>query len=947
MQGLAYADGAPSAAQVVRELRESGLDLNECYRVRDLSFVRDDIKLFFNDGYLIFSKPVQGRVWAALFTAEVEGGDGEIILIPPTREERRSLASFTQSPNLDEHVKAALIVSTAGLEDSLLPRIQSDAGARRAPDMGPSLAAEWNPDLDGLATRMQMRLVGDLFTPKPRLSELTLLALNGNNLGPFDVLSEGRAGRRIEVRQPVNRAGVESVNVLTSFLPRATRNRPASEWRRPSSFQPLRYRIDAEIGPDLTVKARSKVIVRVGSSPVRAFPFEIASAMSVSGVRIDGAPAELLRDTTYRNRLLANGTEDEFLVVPPDELSAGSEHEFEFQHEGNVISTRGDGVYFVNARGSWYPHVSGAFSTFDLQFRYPRRLTLVAAGGSVEEKTDGDWKTTHSRVDVPIGAAGFNLGVYEKVSGTAAGVSFEVYGNRNLETSLRPQPADVPELINSARGVRGMRMPPTPPPTLVTPDPLGRLRVVAADLSSALEFFSASFGPPALKTLTVAPIPGTFGQGFPGLVYLSTFAYLDPLERPAALRNAREQAFFSDLLVPHEAAHQWWGSVVTANQREDQWLIEALANYSALLWMERKKGFKAVQDVLDNYRAELLSKDPAGDVRESAGPLVWGDRLESLPTEGAWRVVTYDKGTWVLHMLRRRLGDEAFFRLLKTARTRFEFRSISTQDFQALAREVRPPNVSAEAIDTFFENWVYRTGIPAIKLRSSVKSAGPTLKLSGTLEQSGVEDDFAVDIPVEIQSGRAVQTVWLRSNSDGRSFSADAQPSRHQGLGRKRCAGAALRRFCSAFGGALKRTTRRLTGRAPLRYPGESHGKHDISPEARPHYGKAHCGERHPQNPLAPRHPHDAPVTRNQGRERGHRSGSANVFFDRPRGQVGHHQEEHGRPLQEPPDVAFAQDGREVNRLPQPIRPVSASIIVSITTRSSGRASAQGAVGFE
>ena len=778
---LQAADFAPSGAEIAREVREKGLDASECYRVRNLLFVRDDIKLYFNDGYLIFSKPVQGRRWAALFSSQVEGGDGEMILFPPNREERQSLASFTQSPNLDEHLLAALVVSTGGLDDSLLAQVRADASAKPMPEVGPVLAAEWDPAVSAIAARMQMRLVSDLLTNKSRLSDLTLFAVHGRKLGTMDVISDGRAGRRIELRQAVSRGGEETVNVLTSFLPRSTRSRPAAELKLPASFQPLHYNIETEIGADLLVKSRGKVTVRVGPAPVRAFPFELATAMNVSAVRVDGASAELLRDTNYRSRISVNGIEDEFLVIPPKELSAGSEHEFDFEFEGNVISTRGEGVYFVNARGSWYPHVPGAFSTFDLKFHYPKRLTLVAAGDPVEDAIDGEWKIAHRRVPVPIGAAGFNLGVYEKVSGVAAGVSFEVYGNRNLETSLRPQPVEIPAISATVRGPRAARVPASSPPMMVQADPLGRLRLVAGDVSSALEFFSAAFGPPALKTLTVAPIPGTFGQGFPGLVYLSTFAYLDPLERPAALRNAREQVFFSDLLVPHEAAHQWWGGVVTADKREDSWLIESLANYSALMWLEKKKGFKAVQGVLDSYRAELLSKDSRGTVHESAGPVVWGDRLESVPVASAWRIVTYDKGTWILHMLRRRMGDEAFLKLLRTLRTRFEFRALTTMEFQALARELRPKGVGAEAIDTFFDSWVYRTGIPTLKLRSAVKGTAPALKLSGTLEQSEVEDDFTADIPVEIQSGRApAQTLWVRSNSEGKNFAVPVSqtPSR-------------------------------------------------------------------------------------------------------------------------------------------------------------------------
>ncbi len=104
---------APStAADLARLIRESGMDPAECYRVRDLSFVKDDIKLYLNDGYLIFSKPVLGQRLSALFTTDVEGGDGEVIVIPPTRSERQSLAAFTQSPNLDEHVTTILMILT-------------------------------------------------------------------------------------------------------------------------------------------------------------------------------------------------------------------------------------------------------------------------------------------------------------------------------------------------------------------------------------------------------------------------------------------------------------------------------------------------------------------------------------------------------------------------------------------------------------------------------------------------------------------------------------------------------------------------------------------------------------------------------------------------------------------------------------------------------------------
>jgi peptidase M1-like protein len=765
---------SPDVAELTRSIREMGLDPAACYRVRDLSFAKEDIRLYLTEGYLIFSKPVMGQRLAAVFTSDIEGGDGEVILIPPTRGERQSLASFTKAPNLDEHLRSALLISTEGSAVALLDRMQKDGTGKPAPEMGAILASQWSPVVSNISGAMEMRMIEDMSSSWSPNRGLLFLALSGKMLGNFDIISDSGTDGRIAVRQRNERDGKPGYNVWTSFFPRSVRNgaRPKVE----PDFTLSRYRIDAVIGADLAVKAVTRVAVRAGANPARAFPFAIARAMRVKSVRIDGQPAELLVGDSKRGRIIDNDLEDPFLVLAPEPLAAGSEHEFEFEHEGNVIVSQGDGVYFVNARGSWYPHVGSAFAAYDLTFRYPKRLTLVASGDPVEDRTEGDWRITHRRTTIPVGAAGFNLGDYEKVTGMAAGISFEVYGNRHLIDALRPRTVLVPAPLPGI-GMRRRRSNPEPPLATeiapLPPDPLARLRAVASDVSSSLEFYSGLFGPPALKTLTVAPIPGTFGQGFPGLVYLSTYAYLDPGERPAALRGARQEVFFSDLITAHEAAHQWWGSVVTSGSLDDDWLVEALANYSALMWLEKKKGVKARDSVLDGYRESLLKKDADGNVVESVGPIVWGGRLRASGTPDDWIVITYGKGAWILHMLRRRMGDERFLQMLAELRHRYEFRPVTTADFRMLAREFRPPRTSVEVMDTFFENWVDATGVPSLKVRYAVKGVAPSVKLSGAVSQTGVDDDFTMDVPVEIQFARgAPQIIWVRTSSDEQPFSA-------------------------------------------------------------------------------------------------------------------------------------------------------------------------------
>jgi hypothetical protein len=450
-------------------------------------------------------------------------------------------------------------------------------------------------------------------------------------------------------------------------------------------------------------------------------------------------------------------------------------HQVEIEHEGALITSAGNGVYSVGARSSWYPRSGLAFADYDLVFRYPRRLTLVTPGDIVSDTTDGDWRITERRTPVPIRMAGFNLGNYEKISVTAAGLTVDVFGNRSLDPALQPPPrtATVTRIVPS-----GPRRPPREELTTIDqsvppPDPLARLNAVAADVSACFQYFTGLFGPPPLKTLTVSPIPGTFGQGFPGLVYLSTLSYLDPRDRPAEARSATLQTFFSDLIVAHEVAHQWWGNIVTPKSYQDQWLVEALANYSALLWLEKKKGSKALEAVLADFQADLLKTGQESQTVESAGPLTWGYRLEASKTSDAYRVITYEKGAWVLHMLRKRLGNERFLKVLAELRRQHQFRAVGTADLLDLVKKSLPSGVSAESMEGFFDNWVYSTGIPTLRVKYSVKGKAPSWRISGTVEQTSVDNNFSVDIPVEVQFAKgASQTIWVRTSSESASFSA-------------------------------------------------------------------------------------------------------------------------------------------------------------------------------
>jgi hypothetical protein len=387
-------------------------------------------------------------------------------------------------------------------------------------------------------------------------------------------------------------------------------------------------------------------------------------------------------------------------------------------------------------------------------------------------------RITRHKVGSPIRFAGFNLGDYEKTSVTRGGMTVEVYANRVVETALQPKQREIlppvatqqPGRMGRPRLSEGLDMPMIPP----TPDPKARLQALADEISAAMEYMTANFGPPPLKTLTVSPIPGAFGQGFPGLLYLSTMAYLNPSDLPGAMRTESQKRFLSELLHAHEAAHQWWGNLITSASYQDDWVMEALASYSSLMLLEKKKGRRALEEALDEYRTHLLSETPEGKTLESAGPIVWGSRLNSSQTSTSWRAIMYEKGAWIIHMLRVRMGDATFLKMLNALAQRNRYKQVSTDDFRKLAAEFLPAASDDAKLENFFEQWVYGTGIPSLKLSQSVKGKAPKVRVQGSIAQSGVGEEFSIAVPVEIQlPGRRTTTKWVRTSSEAATFTAD------------------------------------------------------------------------------------------------------------------------------------------------------------------------------
>jgi len=739
------------------------LDPAQCYRVREFSLYKDEARIFLTDGYLIFAKPIAGAPMAAVFSADVEGGDAEVLVLPPNLGERRSLASYTGSPNLDEHLVSAVMLFSDDTYARLSEQIRQNS-SRKVPAVGALMSDKWTPVLRNLGASFQTRLVWDLFRGSPRDHGFFSMTMRGRQLGTFDLYYDRDAREQIVIGKLTSRDNVLFFDVWTSFVARSFRNREIGLELALDNF-----RIHATLEPDLSLHVITRVRARPASQKLPALAFDIAQSMHVSAVLVNGQPAEVLQPDTMRADLLRNVGNQMFLVVPREPLDPGRDYEIEFQHEGKVIFEAGNHVYYVGARANWFPNVGLQFAKYDLTFRYPKDLDLVTAGDLIDEHEEGNFRVTHRATSVPIRFAGFNLGQYERIRISRHGYTVEVCANRAVEPELNPPPQDVVQTPPTLRHHEPemVMLPPDLPP-----DPLARLQEIASEITSALEFMAARFGPPALPTLTVSPVPGRFGQGFPGLIYLSTMSYLAPQQRAIRRLDAHGRLFFSEILQAHETAHQWWGNVVTSAGYHDEWLMEALADYSALLYLENKEGSQPVALALDTYKTNLLEKTSGDKTVESTGPIVLGMRLENSQTPQAYHAITYGKGSWIMHMLRRRMGDQSFLAMLAQLRKEYERKPLSTEDFRLLAARFLPAHSRDSDLENFFDQWVYGTGIPALKMNYSVKGKGAALRLVGSVTQNDVDDGFSINVPIEIQMPRGkMMTEWVSTSSDPVSFS--------------------------------------------------------------------------------------------------------------------------------------------------------------------------------
>ncbi|HXM94908.1 MAG TPA: M1 family aminopeptidase [Candidatus Dormibacteraeota bacterium] len=757
MTGTSYAVAAErSAHEMYEALNALRLDSAAIYHVaadNRVELRRGDAKLSFEEGQLVFLSPLDGRITGAVFS-----GRGHILALPRDSDEKQQMGRFLGSPVLDQDFISAYLRFTDDSAQELFSQIRAAGLVPRAEGAALTL---WEPLLAQLNSSHSLRIVADALSPNPR--SYFYARINGVKTGPFDVILDFRRPEQFLLGQTRNTSGGEFYDVWTSYqMPHAVPPKPA--------FRAVHYAIDTSILANNSLDATASVSLRAESGTERVVAFQLSRALAIEKVTDEkGHALEIFQNEAIALQERSVHGNDYVNVVLPRTTQPGTEITLNFHYRGNVIEDAGNGVLFVGARESWYPHFgdSSEFAIYELTMHWPRKLQLVVTGTKLDESEQGNFRVGHWRTEKPVTVVGFNLGEYASASVVSHAYTIELYANRQLEQALsrRLSPELMPDVavpFSMPGAGERLKIP------AILPSPADALKPLGKQIEAAIRFYETYSGPFPFQKLSVSQIPGFFGQGWPSLLYVSTYSFLPVEAQSRAGLSTSGQEHFTGVVPFHEVAHQWWGNVVGWSSYRDQWINEAIASYLALLFADTQKNPDHTLHIwLQRYRQRLLEKtveadQPAAEI----GALTHGARLSSSKSPDAYQDVIYGKGAWVIHMLRvmlrdpsNKVQDARFIALLRTIATKYAYRALTTQDLQREVEAIMTPAMDLDggrSMEWFFDEWVRGTGIPHYRVEFSTRKTDQGYLVRGKLFQTGVPQSFIASVPLysNIPAGR-------------------------------------------------------------------------------------------------------------------------------------------------------------------------------------------------
>ena len=755
-----------NADATYQQLRQIGLS-GEAVSVSNFELKREGGTFTFKNGVFFFVAAVAGKVTGAVFT-----GEGEFSLAPLAAMERRQLQFLTREAAMREQFHSLVLRFT----DNTAAQIKAaGTAAQGSGGAGNLLGESQDAARKKLRYNLDARLLQDVLSDKP--GGLFVAFIHGSKYDSKELFEIDPHGCPMVAPEEVsfltydeNKYGIWAAYHLVNEYASGR----ATGTQVNAALDIAHQKLDTRIEKSGYLRGKADTTFIALADGLRVVPFNLFPTLRVQQVTSsDGQQLAFVQEKKEEDA--------DFWVILPKALAAGETYTLQTVYEGkDAVSNQGGGNYFPVARHNWYPSTSfGDYAEYEMTFATPKGLKMIATGMLVKEYTEGDQVITQWKSEAPQAVAGFNFGDFksEEAKVEKYGYVVQSYANRN-------PPDSVQMLMHSVENA-----PTTPGPTL-RGVPTGPPEAVLGNMSTttmikkplseaqvAMELYTNFFGPSSYKHIAMTQQTAcNFGQSWPELVYLPICAYFDDTVKHQLL--GYDIRGYWRVVAPHEVAHQWWGHTVGFNSYRDQWMSEGFADFSAslfiqLVWNKPQEFLKFWKD----ERELITEKNKEGFRAIDAGPITMGYRLDTTRTGAIARRLIYPKGAYILHMIRMmmwdtRKGDEKFRALMTDFVKTYANRTASTEDFKAMLEKHITPAMDLTGdgrMDWFFSEYVYGTALPKYQLESSFSRAGDGIKLKFKAQQSEVDDNFSMLIPLylELADGKIMRLgqLNLKGNS--------------------------------------------------------------------------------------------------------------------------------------------------------------------------------------
>lgn len=693
--------------------------------VGGLSLERDAFRFDFQSGAFFPLPPLEGRVAGGVFV-----GSGRVQLTPSSEGERRHLALRTGDAalrTLSSTFESAVFLFT----DDSMAGFATKGGA--VVHGTPARLVEvyerfLKIERKELKRNVHLQLLADLLEGNPKERGAFMAYFEGDKLPPALAVFDPRGLPASGFDQDF---GTETTALVVvhdtrgGFWYASTPKNGGPPGPVASDVDALHYDVETRIQRSRDLSGTTTIQFRVLREGIRLLRLNLYPKLRIRSAErlFTGRAAEPLAFLQGKDD--ENGEAAVLFQTAP---APGEDAVIRVAYEGgNVLKDVGLDIYAVGARQSWYANL-GTFidvAKFDLTYRVPKKNEVVSVGRLVEKTIDGDTAIFRFRAEHPIRVAGFNYGLFKSSESKDADSSFRirVYTEEGKEHFTESVRADA---INAARvGVM-------------------------------------FFGPIPDNDIAISEqAQWSFGQSWPSLVFLPYMAFLSSYERVVEMGLGQSIDFVNNVGY-HEFAHQWWGHNVGWATYRDQWLSEGFAEFSTSLVVGAVEGPAGQRSFWEKARKKILGRGRLARYRNcDVGSVSLGFRLGTSDAPEARFVIIYEKGAFVVQMLRAMMYDQKeknhdarFIAMLKDFSSKWAGRSPTTDDFRRLAETHLPTSYGGD-LGWFFRQWVDGTDIPKLSQSFQLTDAGGgRFRIVGDLSQGGVPAEFRSFVPIYAEFDR-------------------------------------------------------------------------------------------------------------------------------------------------------------------------------------------------